>query len=686
MGGTRKNYYFMKHILILILGLLSCNIQAQDGKKDHFIRQLNPSLSKEEKLEVLTNSMDGTRGEDHLYWAKRLYEEALTSGNDYYKEEALTELLRYYVNKDVRDTARYYLAEAERVLPDSEYKQYMLKFMRTIMDVRVVYYQKNAEGDSLLTQAMLRLKSNKDATKLEKASDYYLIATAAASRAEIDYEAKAGDVVKHLDQVLQLTENLPIRTAMLFRPNSFFLICGNVFSDSERVRYGLRYLAMLEQYQAYLKNKKRYFMNQRHFLNAYSMLACASETMGRAEADKYYKKFVELNRQYPEDANFTPTYEYLFTSYNYYSTIKDKKKTMQICDSMIAYLCSMNMEQHAAQYIKEKIDLCDSLRMYKEGFNTYKVYEEVLQKMQKTTQTANAKEAEIEQKVDQLIIEKKTLEADKIRIQVLLLLALFVLAVCTILYVVFYLRKTKGLNKVLKETNDKLIVADEQLKESEKMKYAFIRNLCNEIFTPLNAIKGFSDYLLDNEVEEAEGKTFQKIISEHSNQIGRMMENILEIVRLDSSEGHLPLDWTNIHTLCIREMERIRKDSLKPGIDYKVVGNEENDVVCTNQTYLGYILGHLLNYINRATEQGEIVVSYQLDAGEKKQSAHVYLTATGKVMQNEVKSGNAIAGDSASASDIALLVCEMIAGRMNAKLTRDTEFKDGLRFIIELPL
>ncbi|MCS2699315.1 hypothetical protein NXW27_25305 [Phocaeicola dorei] len=38
------------------------------------------------------------------------------------------------------------------------------------------------------------------------------------------------------------------------------------------------------------------------------------------------------------------------------------------------------------------------------------------------------------------------------------------------------------------------------------------------------------------------------------------------------------------------------------------------------------------------------------------------------------------------APDIVLLVCEMIAGRMNAKLTRDMEFKDGLHFIIKLPL
>lgn len=671
---------------MLLVGILPYNLHAQNGKEDPLFGQANTPLSKEKRLEVLTNSMDGTRGEDHLYWAKKLYEEALKSGEEYYKEEALTELLRYYVNKDVKDTARYYLEEAERVLPESEYKDYMLAFMKTILDVRVVYYQKNAEGDSLLTQALLRLKSDKNATKPQKASDYYLLGIAASSRGEVDFEANAADVRKYLDQVLLVTEGLPIRTAMLFRPNSFFLLCGNTLLDEDRVKYGLRYLKMLEEYQAYLKTRKRYFMPQRHFLNAYSMLACASDVLGKAEADKYYRKFVELNCQYPEDANWTPTYEYLFTSYSYYTALKDRRKALSLCDSMVTYLCSMGMEQHAAQYVKEKLALCDSLHLYKEGFEAYKMYDELQQKIKKTTQEADAKELAIEQKVDQLIIEKKTLEAEKSRMQVFLLLALVVLAMGTILYIVFYLRKTKGLNKELKETNDKLILAGERLKESEKMKYAFIRNLCNEIFAPLNAIKGFSDFLLDNKVEEAESKTFLQIISEHSNQINRMMDSILEIVRLDSCGGHLPLDLTNIHTLCSKEVESLKKEAVKPGIEYRVEGDPENDVVCTNQKYLGYILGHLLNYANRATEHGSIVVSYQLDAAEGRHAAYVCLTVTGKMARSDVRPDDSGNGEPANASEIALLVCKMIAERMNAKLVRDMEFKDGLRFIIELPL
>lgn len=678
----------MKHLFVitLLLNILCCHLSARDGVGDHHVGQPDSSLSGKERLEVLTNSMDGTRGEDHLYWARKLYSEALQAGNEYYKEEALTELLRYYINRDVQDTARYYLEEAQKVLGDSEYKECMLTFMKTIMDVRVVYYKKDAGADSLLTRVLLRLKSDKEATNLQKASDYYLLGIAASLRAEIDFEANAGDVIKYMDQVLQLTEDLPVRSAMLFRPNTFYLICGNTVSDAERVKYGLRYLKLLEENQNYLKTRKRFFFNQRHFLNAYSMLACCSEVLGKAEADKYYRKFVQLNRQYPEDANFTPAYEYLFTSYGYYTALKDKRKALAVCDSMVTYLCSVGMDQHAAQYVKEKLSLCESLHLYEEGFEAYKLYDELEQKIQKTNRTEDAKEAEREQKVNQLIIEKKTLEAENSRLLAWLLLALFVLAVGTILYAAFYLRKTKELNRELKETNEKLLTAGRRLKESEKMKYAFIHNLCNEILTPLNAIKGFSDFLLDNKVEEAEKVTFLRIISEHSNQINRMMDSILEIVRLDSSGRHLPLDLTNIHTLCSKELENLKQHASKPGIEYHIEGDPEKDVVCTNQKYMGYILGHLLDFANRMTEHGSITVSYRLDDGAEPRAAYVSLTAAGKVKAVEVRSDSSTGDEPPGTSDIALAVCTIIAERMNAKLRRDPEFKDGLRFIIELPL
>jgi hypothetical protein len=48
-------------------------------------------------MEVLTDSVDATRGAEHLQWAKKLYQVALEKKDEYHKDEALREIMAYYV-------------------------------------------------------------------------------------------------------------------------------------------------------------------------------------------------------------------------------------------------------------------------------------------------------------------------------------------------------------------------------------------------------------------------------------------------------------------------------------------------------------------------------------------------------------------------------------------------------------
>ncbi len=84
----------------------------------------------------------------------------------------------------------------------------------------------------------------------------------------------------------------------------------------------------------------------------------------------------------------------------------------------------------------------------------------------------------------------------------------------------------------------------------------------------------------------------------------------------------------------------------------------------------------ILNCINQITEEGRIVVSYCLNP--EKNVASVLIAGTGNISV----AGAVSAGTN---DDVTWLVCKMIAERMNAHLWKDEEFKDGLRFIFELP-
>lgn len=53
-----------------------------------------------------------------------------------------------------------------------------------------------------------------------------------------------------------------------------------------------------------------------------------------------------------------------------------------------------------------------------------------------------------------------------------------------------------------------LKVLNRKAQESEKMKQAFINSICHEIRTPLNSIVGFSDLIMNEDIDEETRREF----------------------------------------------------------------------------------------------------------------------------------------------------------------------------------
>ena len=138
----------MKYYILLIYFLaFSLAMEANTAVKDSLSGALSSASSPLQKLETMTNLMDISRQEEQVEYAKQLYKLALAENNDYYKEAALTEILRFYVNNDVKDSANVYLDEAQREL-SGKARDYLVTYMKTIMDVRVVFYTKGMTAAS----------------------------------------------------------------------------------------------------------------------------------------------------------------------------------------------------------------------------------------------------------------------------------------------------------------------------------------------------------------------------------------------------------------------------------------------------------------------------------------------------------------------------------------------------------
>lgn len=682
------------YILLIYLLAFSLATEGNTAVKDSLSEALPSASSPLQKLEIMTNLMDLSRQEEQVEYAKQLYWLALEEDEDYYKEAALTEILRFYVNTDAKDSAKVYLAEAERELKGKA-RDFLVTYMKTIMDVRVVYYTKGEDRMKLIEKYKLRLETEKDMPVLDKISNYYLLGMANSNRVDPkNQDAIYKEVCYYMNNLIELSDNIPLRYSYLFRLNTLNILSLMEATPENRVKASLRYLNMQKEYADTKEMKKRPYTSKRHLLNAYSTLATAAETVGKDMATYYFNYFIDLNRKYPEDAAFSAEYDRYFTSLNYYKSIRDFQKAADYNDSVIYYFRHGNFQfdltENIVLTLKDKIDCLDSLHRYKDAYEAYKEYSVLLDSARTRSMEKKVEDLEIKKHVDELVVEKKALEIDlqKSRSQLYLFLALLILSISFGIFIFFRLGKIKSLYKELQESNRLVIIASEKAQESERMKNAFIKNMCHEVRTPLNAINGFAELITSDGISPEEKKEFSKIIYTNCHNITSMMNDVLVIAQLDSSNEVLPLEPVHISLLCHHEMNKLKKLQQKPDIHYQVEGDKSNDLIYSDPNHFGIIISHLLNNANKFTNQGSITLSYQPE--EEGRIMCICVTDTGCgipadksewIFERFTKNDDFIPG-----SGLGLYLCRLITQRLNGSLKLDTCYTGGARFILRLPI
>ncbi len=85
--------------------------------------------------------------------------------------------------------------------------------------------------------------------------------------------------------------------------------------------------------------------------------------------------------------------------------------------------------------------------------------------------------------------------------------------------------------------------------ESDKLKTSFLANLSHEIRTPMNAIIGFSNLLMTGEFDEEQQKHFLNVINQSSESLLALINDIIDISRIETGNIELVKQETNIPDL-----------------------------------------------------------------------------------------------------------------------------------------
>lgn len=692
-------YYIATLLLLLIIPFAN----AKNGIKyleDSLENRISNNLdfSPAERLNTIRNAMDISRETKRQYFSRLLYTEAMDLQDVYYSKTGILSCLAYAINQDQSDSINYYVSLIKKVLKDEKNKMeldFILTYAQTLTDVRYVYFKQGDETSSIINRYQMLLENEKTSSDLEKISAHYFMGMYYTTLKNSFNKSEINDkIATEYKKAIHLLKQYPIEISSPFLKGSYSMICDFLQNKKEKLEYTLEYKDFEETSIDLAKKKGRKYFSYRRIIEIYALLAKNVEVLGTDSATLYYNKFVELNNRYPNESVYPYAYNHNHTSFWHYFEKKDYKKALEFCDPLINYLRSNGDNRYDWNMIlsatANKIECLDSLGCYKKAFIEQKTYIALLDTVRKRNMEEKIQETETNKQLEELLVQKSELEVDlqSNKKQLYLSLAFFLIAIAIAIFVCFRLDKINRLYKTLKNTNIQLKVATKKAQEGERAKNTFIRNICHEVRTPLNAVNGFSELILNPDIPAEDKEEFSRIIFDSCRNITTMMDDLLTISLLDNDYKGLSLETIHIDTICRNELDTLIKLQKKNSIEYLLEGDPTNDLAYTNKHYFTMIISHLLRNANKFTSQGKIVLSYAIL--EEKQQMLITVSDTGCGIPENKKDWIfdrfTKSDDFSQGSGLGLYVCRLIAKKMKAQIYLDTNNTTGSRFVLLLPL
>ncbi len=259
------------------------------------------------------------------------------------------------------------------------------------------------------------------------------------------------------------------------------------------------------------------------------------------------------------------------------------------------------------------------------------------------------------------------------------------------------LQQYSDLNRRLSLAQEQLAIANQKLKEYEekakkaekasKMKSLFLANMSHEIRTPLNAIEGFSRVLVETDSQEDRMKFFE-IIESNNNRLQSLVNEILDLSRVEAGEITMKKSSTDLNQLCdsIKNLFKFRcPDTLK--LVWKkptmavTFNTDSNRITQVFSNLISNALKHTssgsITYGYRMLDEGSMIEFFVEDTGsgiDPKDLPHLFET----YVSRDAETNN-------NGYGLGLALCKIIVEKLGGQIYVESELGQGARFYFHLP-
>ena len=258
------------------------------------------------------------------------------------------------------------------------------------------------------------------------------------------------------------------------------------------------------------------------------------------------------------------------------------------------------------------------------------------------------------------------------------------------------LQKLADATRKLKLVSEQLEIANRKLKEYEEkalraekasqMKTLFLANMSHEIRTPLNAIEGFSRVIAETDSEEERMKYYQ-IIESNNQRLTSLINEILDLSRVESGEIQLKKEMTDINQLC-ENIKQLFKFRCPPSIKLEFKKPLMTATMNTDANRLVQVFSNLISNALKHTTMGSITYGFRIINEMKDIEFFVKDTGSGIPPEFIGQIFNIYASQDAEQQKgygLGLPLCKIIVEKMGGTIQVDSTPNMGSTFTFVLP-